>query len=229
MGQESYESQENSKIHGLHHRTVITFLVILVLLLITGLIIAVVVLQNNQKSTDNANANNTQCKTDSCYAASSIILGSINVSANPCDNFYQYACGSWLAKNDLPDDRVTYTTFSSVAEKNEKILRGVLAAGVATQSGQAEQKAIKYYQSCFSDKHTETESRPDLISMVKDLGGWSAVPSIMPIDFNIWHYNTVLAKIVSKYDINPLFYTWIDSDLKNSKETIISVSFSTVI
>lgn len=63
--------------------------------------------------------------------------------------------------------------------------------------------------------------------MIKDLGGWSAVPSIMPVDFNTWQYNPVLAKIVSKYDINPLFYTWVESDLKNSKETVISVSLFT--
>lgn len=131
-GQRRIESQENSATHRhqrLDNRTLVIFLIILVVLLIGGLIVAVVVLQNNQRV---IYINVNECKTANCYDASSIILGSINTSFNSCNDFYQYACGGWLAKNDLPEDRVTYTTFGAVLEKKEKILRRVLAVNYTT-------------------------------------------------------------------------------------------------
>lgn len=221
---------EHSKVRvikGVQDRSMVIFLAVLVVLLIGGLIIAIVVLQNNQKVVyvNNGTISNNVCRTANCYSTSSEVLGSINTSVDPCTDFHQYACGGWFARNDLPDDRSTYNTFTVVSVKNEKVMRKFLTSDYTSQSGQAEQKAVKYFHSCFNDKYTESNSRQDLVNMIKGLGGWSVVPSIMPVDLNTWEFNPVLAKITSLYDINPLFNTWIGSDLKNSKETVITVSY----
>ena len=218
-------------VKGVRDRNLVIFLVVVIVLLIAGLIAAVVILQNNKTVVYINNGTTAQpptnvCKTANCYSTSSEVLASLNTSVNPCEDFHQYACGGWLAKNDLPDDRSTYNTFTVVSVKNEKVMRKFFTAGYTSQSGQGEQKAIKYFHSCFSDKYTESNSQKDLTEMIKGLGGWSAVPSIMPVDLITWEYNKVLANIMTLYDINPLFNVWIGSDLKNSTRTIIQVSYS---
>lgn len=38
-------------------------------------------------------------------------LKSINTTADPCDNFFQYACGRWIQEHPIPDDKSGYGTF----------------------------------------------------------------------------------------------------------------------
>jgi len=55
-----------------------------------------------------------------------------NKSVDACTDFYQFACGGWLAANPIPADRPRWGRFDELSEKNDVILRRVLeAAGIS--------------------------------------------------------------------------------------------------
>ena len=66
-------------------------------------------------------------------------------------DFYQYACGNWIAKNPLPADRARWGRFTELSDHNEKVLLDVLqgAAVVREQRSPLDQKIGDAFAACM--------------------------------------------------------------------------------
>src|SRR5262249_14649550 len=53
-------------------------------------------------------------------------LSNLDRAADPCTDFYQYACGAWTAQNPVPADQSRWGRFDELQERNLTILRGIL-------------------------------------------------------------------------------------------------------
>uniref|UniRef100_A0A0A1WZJ4 Neprilysin-2 n=1 Tax=Zeugodacus cucurbitae TaxID=28588 RepID=A0A0A1WZJ4_ZEUCU len=75
------------------------------------------------------------------------LLGNLNTSVDPCEDFYAYACGNWAQHhdNDAYVDVPGYMDY----EVNKQLLNALLADRAANKSGIAQQ-AWQYYGSCLN-------------------------------------------------------------------------------
>jgi predicted metalloendopeptidase len=80
-------------------------------------------------------------------------VNAIDKSVDPCDDFYQFACGNWLNKNPIPADQSSWGRFNVLAERNRSILKDILETSAAKKTRTPiEAKIGDYYQACMDEK-----------------------------------------------------------------------------
>jgi endothelin-converting enzyme/putative endopeptidase len=85
----------------------------------------------------------------------SLDLPSMDRTADPCVDFYQYTCGGWMKRNPIPPDQARWDVYSKLANDNLQFLWGILddlskpaVAGAAPRNA-TQQKIGDYFASCM--------------------------------------------------------------------------------
>ncbi len=85
------------------------------------------------------------------------VARSLDRSADPCSDFYRFACGGWLDQVELPADENQWVrSFSVIHERNRELLKGLIEDAARNPAGNAErQKVGDFYGSCMDEAAVE--------------------------------------------------------------------------
>jgi putative endopeptidase len=87
---------------------------------------------------------------------SGLDLSAIDKTADPCADFYQYACGNWVKNNPIPKEESRWGRFSELHERNQKILRQIAEdSATHTDRSALDQKVGDFYGSCMAEDDIE--------------------------------------------------------------------------
>uniref|UniRef100_A0A8D8PUY9 Endothelin-converting enzyme 1 n=1 Tax=Cacopsylla melanoneura TaxID=428564 RepID=A0A8D8PUY9_9HEMI len=52
------------------------------------------------------------CLDEKCVRTAATILASVDTRVDPCEDFYQFTCGSWIKHNPIPDAKASWSMFN---------------------------------------------------------------------------------------------------------------------
>ncbi|XP_055353229.1 membrane metallo-endopeptidase-like 1 [Paramacrobiotus metropolitanus] len=128
-------------------------------------------------ATEQGNGNRTEstnsvCDTQACKNAAKKILERINTTADPCDDFYQHACGNWMQNHEILDNETLVDEFYYLQKKLEKIGQNLLD-NVTKDPFPSEVKMKHLYRQCKDEDQIERQSGKPLIGFLDKYSTWA--------------------------------------------------------
>ena len=139
--------------------------------------------------------------------------GAVDKAADPCTDFYRFACGTWMKTHPIPPDRSAWDPHYELQEKNAAIVRGILE-GHLQNAGDDQEKVTTYYAACMDEAAIEKKGMAPLSAELERI---AAVKT--PAD--------AIAALAAVHTLGAaaLFAFTVDQDAKDSEHEIATIDF----
>lgn len=139
----------------------------------------------------------------------------MDTTVAPQNDFYEFACGTWLKENPIPEEESRWGSFNEIDEKNNSTLNTILETSEKNpgEKGSASQLIGDFYAT-FMDttKRNELGAKP-LMAYMNAIDGISSKEDL----------TKELAKL-HKISIDPLFGVYVEQDAKINDKYIVHIS-----
>jgi putative endopeptidase len=134
-----------------------------------------------------------------------------DISVDPCVNFFQYSCGTWLKHNPIPADRSSYGIDVQLHENNNLVLKLILerASDPHSERDPDTQKIGDYYATCLDTPAIEKAGLGELRPMLDRINTLSSINEVAP-----------LVAMLQKNGVQALFRLNSEEDYKDARRMI---------
>ena len=145
----------------------------------------------------------------------SLDLSAIDKSADPCTDFYQYACGNWVKNNPVPSDQIRWArSFSLLQERNRYLLWQELDNAAKSPKTPLEKKFGDYFAACMNTDLVETRGLAPLTPALDKVAAFSTPKELAAL----------MGGLLTAGNPAPLFQFGVAQDEKDSSKQIAQAS-----
>jgi putative endopeptidase len=142
-------------------------------------------------------------------------LSAIDKSADPCADFYQYACGNWVKDNPVPSDQVRWVrSFSLLQERNLYELWQELDRAATKPASPLEKKYGDFFAACMNVEELQKKGLESLKPALERISALNDSKGIA----------TLIGDLAAAGDPAPLFGLDVEPAPMDSKKPILSIS-----
>ncbi|XP_071529338.1 neprilysin-1-like [Panulirus ornatus] len=161
------------------------------------------------------------CSTQECILAAAAIVEAMDTTIDPCQNFYQFACGGWMDKNPLPEESSRWSQFDILDRELRNALSKILTEPVSQQDAKPVRQSKEFYAACMNEDLLESIGVTPLVNLFEEFGGWPmTVADWNENDFD-WQFSVAEAR--RRQGADYLVSVWVFADQKNTDVTAIYV------
>ena len=144
--------------------------------------------------------------------AISFDASAIDKTADPCTDFYQFACGNWNKDNPIPSDKVRWGRFDELGERNNYLLYEELKAAADAPKTPLQTKYGDFFASCMNTDE------------VDKLGAKPLAPVLAAIDSlkSGKDFATLNTELETRYGGEELVGVGTEQDQKDSSKQILA-------
>jgi endothelin-converting enzyme/putative endopeptidase len=110
----------------------------------------------------------------------SLDLHAMDRSAAPCENFYQYACGTWIKDNPIPADQARWDVYGKLTYENQLYLWGLLLQAGKPAPGRTpnQQKIGDLFHACMDEAAVEKAGAAPIEASLRQIAAMKSLDDL---------------------------------------------------
>ncbi|CAG9817177.1 unnamed protein product [Phaedon cochleariae] len=111
------------------------------------------------------------CTSVPCVRTATDLLKLIDTKVDPCEDFYRFACGSFLQHTDL-DNRGFISVQNFIEDEIHSEIRNILEQPIRQESPKSLDTAKKFYRACMNESAIDAAGLKKIKEILERIGGW---------------------------------------------------------